>query len=408
MGTLFGAALTFVFYILGARVLGPENFGNLSLITAVSAILAISMGINVTPAVKYSSGARDEAVRTAIISTSYIAIVLFTAASVIIYALAFQWLSLIFGISSELFFFSVVYAVTLTFFTLTMSPLRILFRMRTFGLFNGIQSVIALSVFLVLISNNLRSWESAAFSIYISYIAITLVLVFYLRDQIKLEFDGFWAKKLITYSAFAAPGVIASAFLGVDRILINIFLTTADVGIYAAYYLPSITIALMLWGILNAAFFPYASKSSDRLSILRNINKAVPYLAAVLLPSIFLLELLAFAFYGRQYAFSWEIAFFFALAATTSVIFQAYLWLVASEGMMGAKVTTYSTILSLLVLIGLDVVLIPLIGISGAALTLIFAYLIPTLFLFSKRRILGGGQEQWQRSASIERPEVLK
>jgi O-antigen/teichoic acid export membrane protein len=52
-------------------------------------------------------------------------------------------------------------------------------------------------------------------------------------------------------------------------------------------------------------------------------------------------------------------------------------------------VVTISSVLALVVLISLDVVLIPLIGIFGAALTLIFANLAPTVYLYSTRRILG-------------------
>jgi O-antigen/teichoic acid export membrane protein len=44
------------------------------------------------------------------------------------------------------------------------------------------------------------------------------------------------------------------------------------------------------------------------------------------------------------------------------------------------------------VLVGFDVVLIPLIGILGAAITLVFAYLIAAVYLLSKRRVLSANQ----------------
>jgi O-antigen/teichoic acid export membrane protein len=181
---------------------------------------------------------------------------------------------------------------------------------------------------------------------------------------------------------------VAATFMGVDRLLINKFMTTAAVGIYAAYFMPSITVAVMLWMIINAAFFPYASKSNDKLAILRRVSKAAPYLAALIVPSVLLLQWIVFFFYGRQYPFSWEIALFFAIAATMAFFYQALSWLMASEGTRGAKVNTLSSIIALIVLVGFDVVLIPLIGILGAAITLIFAYLIAAFYLLSKRRVL--------------------
>jgi O-antigen/teichoic acid export membrane protein len=58
-GVVFGSLLTFIFNILGARVLGPSNFGNLGLISSISAIFALSMGIVVYPMMKYGAEAQD-------------------------------------------------------------------------------------------------------------------------------------------------------------------------------------------------------------------------------------------------------------------------------------------------------------------------------------------------------------
>ena len=64
----------------------------------------------------------------------------------------------------------------------------------------------------------------------------------------------------------------------------------------------------------------------------------------------------------------------------------------SSEGTRGAKVNTLSSVITLIVLVGFDVVLIPLIGILGAAITLVFAYLIAAVYLLSKRRVLSANQ----------------
>ena len=60
----------------------------------------------------------------------------------------------------------------------------------------------------------------------------------------------------------------------------------------------------------------------------------------------------------------------------------------ASEGTRGAKVNALRSIIALAVIIGLNVVLLPLIGISGAAAALNFAYLTGALYLVSKWRAL--------------------
>ena len=388
IGTVVGSLFTLAFSIIAARALGPGNFGILGLVTTVGTILAISMIAASTPMIKYGSEVQDHRVQVTIISTAYILIAVVTVASACIFVLFSAPLSYLFGVTAEVFFFALFLAVTSTFYQLTTNSLRVFFKMRAYALLTAAQSVILLAAFLALISKNLTSWELAAYSYYLSYAVIGFILVVYLKDYIKLRFERSWAKKIVHYSLLALPGGVAATFMGVDRILINKFTTTADVGIYNAYFLPSITVAVLLWMVINAAFFPYASKSDDKLAILRRVNKAMPYLAAALAPSVLLLEWIVFFLYGRQYPFSWEIALFFAIAATMAFFYQALSWLMASQGTRGATVNTLSSIIALIVLVGFDVVLIPRIGILGAAITLVFAYLVAASYLLSRRRVL--------------------
>lgn len=390
VGTLFGVLLSIIFNIVGARILGPENFGTIGLFIIVGGFLSVSMGLFVLPLIKYASEAQDESVQVRIISTSYVLIGVMTVASVIIYAALSAQLSQVFGISTTLFLFALVYAVALTFFALTLHSLRIFFKMRAYALFNAAQSVILLAVFLLLVSNGLRSWQSASYSLIASCVSISLILVIYLRKYLTLRYDQLWARTIAHYSLFYAPTAIAVQLMGVDRLFINAFTTTAEVGIYNAYFIPSITLSVTLWGIFNTAFFPYASRSRDRYALFLNINKTVPYLAAALVPAILLVQRIAFVLYGRQYPFSLEIALFFTVAATASFFYQSYSWLMASEGTRGAKVNALGSIIALIVLISGDVILIPRVGISGAAITLILAYGLATFYLVSKRRVLRG------------------
>jgi O-antigen/teichoic acid export membrane protein len=394
IGTLFGSLLTFVFSALAARILGPTNFGNLALVTAVTVIVVVPMVICLQGGLKYAAEAEDDSVRSRIISTYSLQTALLTVGSIAIFVLFSAQLSKVLGISAEIYLFAIAYGATSAFFVLTTVLLRSLFKIRAVALINALQSVIVLAAFLIFISVNMRSWQAALFSLYIGNAAIATILVVYLRQYIKLQYDWLWSRKLLSYAVFALPGGIAGAFMGVDRILINKFITTAAVGIYNAYYLPSITIAVALWSIVNVAFFPLASKSRNKLRIFRNVSKAAPYLAAVLLPSFVLIEFVIFILYGQQYPFSAELGLLFAFAATACFFYQCYSYVIASEGTSGAKVNTLSSVIAFIVLVGLDVVLIPIIGLSGAAVALIFAYMTGVFYLASKWRVLGGARRK--------------
>jgi len=178
--------------------------------------------------------------------------------------------------------------------------------------------------------------------------------------------------------------------MGVDRVLINVFRSTAEVGIYNAYYLASVTVAITLFLVVNANFFPYASRTDDRGAIFIKITKAAPYIAVSLVLVFCLVVRIAFLLYGYQYAFRWEIAFLFALAATSFFFNQCYGWLLLAEGARGAKVNARGGIITFVVLICLDLILIPLYGIVGAIITLTFANLSGIFYFALQRKTLGG------------------
>jgi O-antigen/teichoic acid export membrane protein len=104
-GTLFGALLTTAFYILRARILGPEGFGSLALVTSIGTILSISMGITVMPMIKSASETRDDSVRCLIISTSYVQVVGIMIASAVFYVFFSAYVSQLFGVLTVLYFF---------------------------------------------------------------------------------------------------------------------------------------------------------------------------------------------------------------------------------------------------------------------------------------------------------------
>lgn len=393
--TVFSALITIVFTIAAARILGPANFGSYTLVVAIANILNLSMTVGFAGTIKYAVEANDEALRNNILSTSGIQVTLFTIVSLIGYVLFSSRLSAIFGVPVAIFLFSIAYAVTGTLCIWTLNSLRIFFKMKAYGFYYALQSAIALAAFLALSHFGGRSWQSAALAVMISFVAtgVAIILLF-LRPHITFHFDRSWAKKLRIYYAALLPGLVAVSLMPVDRFLINALSTAANVGIYAAYYMPSIAAIDVAYTFLSATLFPYASKSRNRLGIFHRISKVVPYGACVTLPTLFLLQLVAFVIYGHEYVFSAEIAFFFALAATARLPYYLYSLLIAIEGVKGATINSISSIIAVIVLVSFDVVLIPMAGILGASVGLVFAYLVPTIYLIARRRILQAPPEQ--------------
>ncbi len=388
VGTLFGAFLTFVFNVLAARFLGPTGYGNLALVTSISLVLAIPVGLNTMPMVKYASQAKDDSARTTILSTSYIQAAAILMASVAFFVTFSALLAQLFGTSTGLFLFAVAYIVAAAPFNLMTNSLRIIPKMRVYALCAASQSTITVGVFLFFVGNNFISWQAALSSILIANLTIGIILLIYLKRYIKLQFSRLWSKRIINYILAIILGSIAAAFMHFDRILINKFATIADVGLYNAYFLPSMTLAAMCWGIFNTGFFPLASKSRDRYAILLRINKALPFVFLGFVPLLLFVQAIIFVFYGSQYPFVFTTSFFFALASVAYIINLCYSYLIGSEGIRGAKVNSLSSVIALAVLICLDLILIPFFRVSGAATALIFAYSISAFYIYSKRDLL--------------------
>jgi len=392
VGTLIATLLSFAFNILGGRILGPAEYGKFTLVQSVAMFLYIPMLLGFqTAIVKYTSEKEDFQRQSKIISTTFILVFIFTIASCVLYSIFSSQLSNVFSIPYELFYLSLIFAVLFVFYTVTTSTLNGLFKMKTFAIFQSIYAAIALFAFLLFIfAGNLLSFKSTVYSIFLAYGIVSAILaVFFLRKYLRFHFDKSWANILTQYSMFAVIGGLTFVFYtNVDKIMINRYMTVADVGIYRAYYLASINVAGLFGGVFNTVFFPTASKYQDKGVIFNRINKLIPYLIGLGIPFILVCEFIILKFYGGQYPFNLSWMILFAIAAIIVVIYGFYAWLMASVGQKGIKVVAFSEVISAAVNIGLNIIFIPLIGVSGAIIATITSYSVSLCLVLSKRHLM--------------------
>lgn len=369
VGTLIAALLSFAFNILAGRILGPIEYGKFTLVQSVAMFLYIPMLLGLSTAmVKYSSEKEDFERQSRIISTAFMLVALFIIASVILYFIFASQLSAIFSTPSKLFNLSIILAILFVFYTITTSTLRGLFKMKTLAIFQPIYAAITLFAFLFFILNNLLSFKSMVYSMFLAYgITGTILLVFFLRKYLRFQFDKFWASTLAKYGMFALIGGLSFVFYtNVDKILINRYMTVADVGIYKAYYLASINVAGLFFGIFNTVFFPTASKYKNKGTLFKKINKLIPYLISLGLPFILLCEFIILKLYGGGYPINFLLMLLFAAASILVVWYGLYDWTFCSQGMRGVKLANLGTITIAILNVLLNIYLIPRFGLYGA------------------------------------------
>jgi len=385
-GTVIAILLSSTFNILAGRVLGREEYGKFTLVCAIAVFLYIPIlfGLH-TAMVKYGAEKEDFQRQSKIISTTYILVFFLIIISIFFYFLFFSQLSKIFSVSPEIFSLSIIFAVLFAFYTLTTETIRGLNQMKIFAILKSVYGAILLAVFLFFICNKFLSFKSGVFSMYFAYgIAGGVLLVFFLRKYFKFNFDRTWANKLMRYSFWAAIGGVSfSIYTDIDKILINKYLTISDVGIYKAYYFASIDVAVLLFGIFNTVFFPTASRYENKEVLFKKINKFLPYFIVMGIPFIFLCEFVILKLYGKEYPFNPLWAILLGIASMCIWIDGIYGWTLSSVGKEGVRIVSLAAVILALLNIVLNIKLIPLVGILGAIISIILAFIVSIIIILS-------------------------
>jgi O-antigen/teichoic acid export membrane protein len=326
--------------------------------------------------VKYNSEEINNERQQKIISTAYILILVFTIFSTLIYVLFSVKLSQLLSISLNYFYIAIIFSILFVFYTLTGNTLLGMHNLKAFSALRPLYGTILLFSLMILILNNYLTFKSMLVSTFIAYILTGLVIIYLVRQHLKIVFDRYWAKTLIKYGAldiFSAVSFIL--YTNIDKILINKYMMVEDVGLYNAYILSSINVLTMFSSIIITVLFPTASKSNDKVSILNKIDRSIPYILLIGIPFTLIVQYMLLSLYGDSYARDSTLMILFAFTSVLLLIYQLYIWTFNSIGVEGVKITMYSSATIAIVNIILNVHLIPQFGLHGAIGATILSYM---------------------------------
>jgi len=390
VGTAVSILFVTIFTIMGGRILGPAEYGKFSLIQSISMFLYIPMLLGYNNAmVKYVSEKEESKRQYTIITTACILVLVLTVISLSIYLFCSRQISNLLSTSNEVIIYSCFFAMLFVFFTITTSIIRGLNKMKTYSFFQSVYAIIILFSFLILIFYKVYSFQSLIYPIFLGYgITSIIILILIFKNDNGYKFDNSWAKILTKYALFSALGGLSFVlYSNVDTIMISKYMIIEDVGIYNAYYTASINVAGVIWGIFLTVYFPAVSRYKNKQLIFLKVNKIIPYIIIGGLPFIMVCEYIMMILYGNKYPINITWIILFAIASILIVIEGIYAWLLASTGPQGAKLVSFASVIAAVVNIGLNITLIPLVGIIGAISSLIicFMFYIILVLLFSKK-----------------------
>jgi O-antigen/teichoic acid export membrane protein len=255
--------------------------------------------------------------------------------------------------------------------------------MNVYAAFLPVYSGIILVTFIILTFLGYLSYTSMVYSLILANVSTgIIILVFFIRKFIHLEFDRQWADVLIKYSLITVVGGIAFVFYtNIDKILINMFMSPYDLGVYGAYSVASLSVTMIFSSIISNIFFPWASKYKDKKELFKKINRILPMLSVPLFVVFIISQIIVLFFFGSKYVMDPVLMILFGIAGVIIIADNIYGWMMNAVGKDGAKVTSYAAIILALSSIVLNYFFIPILGIKGAVITIILSYFISLLII---------------------------
>lgn len=389
-GTVIGTTFLFTFYVLVGRLLGPVEYGKFTLVQSISMFLYIPMIMGYNNAmIKYNAEEESFDRQRDVISTTYILVVIFTTVSVLIYLTIPQKILEFLSIPSEIFHISIIFAVLYVAFTILTSTLNGLHKIKEFAIITPIHSSILLFTFLYIIFVNPLSYKLAIFSMFFAYLITSSLILIYLRKYYKYRFNKSWANILTNFAIYSIIGSLTFIlYTNIDQILVNMYMSTENLGIFNAYCFASVNIASIIFNVFNGVFFPFASKCKDKTMILERLSKIRLHLLVFGVPIISVIEFVILNIYGKAYKISISLMISFAVVSILIIYYGIYNSTFCSEGMSGVKLANKSSILIATINVILGIYLVPLLGLIGAVISTTIALIIGTYYLLERGKYL--------------------
>lgn len=383
------AVLSMVAIIFTVRNCGVIAMGNIGMVqnTANFLIIPIICGIN-SSIIKYlplyEDKQNDEFIGTVLIWNTVLAIVLVT-----IYIIFKGIFCKITNLSTDLWIYSVILALTLNFATVFESVLRAKKSFFSLGTLKMISTIIFFAIVVVSVFKT-KNYYFYIFG-FIIYQAIFAVLTI---KKIGIKKSGFSIKIsriIYEYGAINMVSWVLSYILfSVDLFVINHYCSTYDVGIFSLYQTNVRNIFnILFYDIFLVVFLPTIA-GMDKVKIYKKIISIIPLLIPFAIITNFAIGIVLFFLYGHNYQFNLTYIILVSVSTAFHFIYLVFNSVFGMEGKKGALMCLTVLGIPMPLLIAANIVFIKFYGITGAMVCSLLTQLvlIAVIILFIKSRFL--------------------
>jgi len=389
-GQFFNMAVAFFIGVWIARYLGPFNYGLINYAVGFAGLFTFLIGFGVDAVLNRelvkTPERRDKLIVNGLWIKLFGAVLAITLVNVLSSVLRNDALSrLLIFIASLTFIFQVFGVINLYFQSQVLSKWNFVAQLAS--------SLISISVKLFLIYFHFGIiWFTSVYVLDSVTITFFIVFIFYKHKQ-RFVWAIDWAVilGLLRDSWPLMFTMIATTiYLDIDQIMLKFMLSPAAVGVYSVavklseiwYFIPNILCASLFPAIVNA-------KKTSRQSYYSRLSKLYR-----LMLSLAVLVAVPLFFLGH-----WVISWLFGRAYLGAVVpLQIYIWSGIPIFFMAAlvqyliaenqtKLYFLATVSGAVVNIGLNLILIPRLGIVGSAWATLVSYCMPVLILLFSKQI---------------------
>lgn len=357
---------------LAGRILGPAEFGRAHLIMGMAASLQILPMMGFPFALSRSAGTND---RTDATTAALSAFFVWAALCVGILVANDNVLAPLAGLTGPLWTICVALSgVTAMHLTLG-GALQGLMRFRARGISEALYGLASFATLALWLSFGKPSADALLGSTLIGLSAAALLSLWLLRDHLSVPLRAAPMREVLPFAALGAFSIITAALIQTPGRVVLFHLDSARAsGIFAAYFMATVQVALALVNMLQAVLIPLASRADGQREAWDLVRRWGLPVTAVL-PGMFAIGAAAvIGIMGRSYPLEPLWVLIFALAASAILIHSVLSALFAARDMRGLLTATGAGLGAGLLNLLLTLSLSPHFGVTGAALGLALSH----------------------------------
>lgn len=374
IGDIVPKILAFILFPVLTRFMTPADYGIVNYVNSLAAFLLVFsiLSLNTYYLVNYHK-CQTDAERERLLGGLTVFVFGYNILVVLFFATAGYFYARYFDNKIPFYPFILVGILANFFNTFSLLPFasyRVKGKARHFAMVNIAKNVLQLLLTVFMVVALKLSARGVLYSILITNVFFCIFFVVYTFRNAILNFNFELIKKALVFSLPLVPGALAYLFINLlDRIIIARFLTLNDLGLYGTAATLGFLINIVSTGFYQA-FEPHIFKHYHKPNFVDDFQRLRKLLLFVLLTVSLAIALYSqeFLYYmsGKGFRNAYLYVPFLLLGGVFAGMNMLYSTIITASGRTRAN--SFNIIIGCIVSVGANLVLVPLIGIWGAAL----------------------------------------